>query len=579
VAFDFGAFMNVHPAVWTVVTLMLGAASAARAADDPAPLSLVDESVAICLEVPSAERTWTRLQSSQFVERLKEFPPFARLVQGGGFQKWLSVEDYVHRTTGRALSDHLRSACAESLVIAIYTVADQSPEGVVLARARSAESLAQTISAWETLEPQHQKQVKQHQGREYLRWTKSADSRDAIYYVVLGSTLALSDREHRIQQVIELSDPKSKSSARLWKASAAYQLSRSRLPQQAAAYVDLNPRQWDSVVASGVKDSPDGAWIPLVFQQVSAASAALRLDEEVVLDLVVETRNRPLSGLWKPVARATQRAGNWSSRIPATALLSISSRFNVAPLIQAWVTYAPEARTEDFARGRNLLKSLLQGHDPLTEVLPAVFSDWTISVVPSAEDAEAPVELVGQFALPESAAALSKSLDHGLLLGMSAVAATVSHRQPVTAKPVIVVSEGASVERIHALQGLPIWNPAASVSESVLRVGSSVQALSQIPSSPTSSEDRLAVNEQRYFARASQLIWFDSVQTRAVLSQRRESLARLVPSDSRERIARQLNRLEDVIRLFDSAFIAGHCEEDHLHVVLGVSLDRPVDSR
>ena len=89
-----------------------------------APLSLVHESAAVCLEVPQFGATWSRFQRSRLAARLKQFPPVERFLGGAGFQKWTLVEEHVRRTTGNPLSEHLLGAFSESLVVAVYL-----PEG------------------------------------------------------------------------------------------------------------------------------------------------------------------------------------------------------------------------------------------------------------------------------------------------------------------------------------------------------------------------------------------------------------------------------------------------------------------
>ena len=89
-------------------------------------------------------------------------------------------------------------------------------------------------------------------------------------------------------------------------------------------------------------------------------------------------------------------------------------------------------------------------------------------------------------------------------------------------------------------------------------------------------QGRLAGNAQRYFGSASQLAWLDAVQLRNVIGRHREWIAKQVASDSegRERARKHLAKIEDVVRIFDAAFLTLGFHEDHVRIVLGASLDR-----
>lgn len=569
----------------------------ASADDEVAPLDLVGAQVAVCLEVPRLGSTWSRFQRSQLWTRLKQFPPVERLLTGAGFQKWALVEEHVRSSTGKSLSEQLLGTFSESVVVAVYLADGASPQGVVVAQARDADALKQALQAWSLLEPQHDSRTKEHQGHAYVRRAKSVKSSEVVYYTTFGRTIALSDQERLIHQVIEFhagarqQPPLATKDPQVLGELALYRTNRSRLPvDDAAAFLFLNTRQWDKVVLDALAQSPDARWIQPAFRQVAAVAASLRLDDEVAVDLVADVTGGPVPPQWRQFVGGTRGGGSWEERVPAGAILAVSSRLELGPLIQAWLATSPHARTEEFARGRNLFKSLLLGRDLFTEILPRAGRDWTIHVAPAGGDAavESPVNLQGRFSLQGDAVggdevpAIDNSIDQTLQFGMTFIAAWLSHQRGAASDgPVIVESERSSAGQIRALKGIRNWSPGYLLSAQQLRVSTSRQELlatDPIPRDPEAGrKSRLADNARRYFGSTTQLAWIDAVRLRSLLAGQSDWIAgQIAPDapDGRVRLRKHLAKIEEVARIFDAAFLAARFDDDHVRIVFGAALDR-----
>jgi hypothetical protein len=571
-----------------------------NAEDDIDPLSLVSESAAVCLEVSRCEAVWTKLQSSRLAARLKQFPPVDRFLSGSGFQQWTLVDEYVRRTTGKALSEHLLGAFAESLVLAVYLPEGKPPEGVVIARARDSDALKQALRAWAILEPSQDSQSRDHRGHTYVRRAKSATSSQVVYYTTFGRTFAFSDHERLIQQVIDfqLSTNRKDSVAaedapRVLRDLKLYQTSKARLPADAAAFVYINPRRWDKVIDEAIRRESDATWIQPVSRHISAISGALRLDDEVVLDLVADTTSPDLPAAWRLFVASTNGGGDWQQRIPADSLLAVSSRLDVAPLIQAWLNSAPEARSEEFKRGRAVLKSLLLGSDFPTEILPRILRDWTIVLAPATDSNSdtVPLSVVGQFLLDSEKATADQTMtvqprvDNALQFGFTFVAALLSHqRGDSDSAPVLVETESIPAGIVRSLGGLPLWSPSYHVTSNQLTLATSrgalISHLSPTPKSESNRQSRLAACEQRYFQGTTQLAWLDAVAVRTLLNRQKDWIAGQLAassessSDGQQRVRKHLANIEQVANLFDAAFIAAQLHQDHVHIVLGAALDQ-----
>ncbi len=567
-------------------------------AAEVSPLDLVGESAALCLEVPRLAETWKRVESSRMAERVKAFPPFERFVRGPGFQQWTLIEKYVAHVTGQSLSDQLLGLCSESLVIVAYLPEGAKPQGLVIAQARDSASLRQAVDSWGKLEPQHVDQPQQHRGQSYIQRVKSAGSKEVLYYFVFDRTLVLSDQEFLVRQAIDFqqaavaraeSREPTVAAVRTLRESPLYRTARARLRDDSVAFLHVNARAWDKALREGAKNDPGTVPVLQVWQHVSALAASLRFDEGVALDIVAELDRERLPSGWTPFVQSSQATTGWVDRIPGDALLAISGRVDVGPLVQMWLAAMPEAKSDDFARGRRVLRSLLAGRDLFDDVLPAVLSDVTIqaSAQQNVAAGVAPFELLGSLTWRSSVKAASSteppalmnSLDNALQFGLNVLAGYLAHELPES--NVIVGSETSGETTIRWLNGLVPWEPAYGIVAHRLIVASSRASLSRglglaALSVAEPRPARLAKHEQRFFPTMTQLVWLDSAQTREALTKHSDWIATALAQrspESKPKIAARLSHFGEVLQLFDAAFLAGSLSEDHVRMVFGGALD------
>ena len=597
-----GEFMSiVRPLRLALVALSFASVigTAGLRAAEVSPLDLVGESAALCLEVPRLGETWQRIEHSRMAERVRAFAPFVRFVRGPGFQQWTQIEKYVTQATGQPLSEQLLGLCADSLVIAVYLPDGAKPQGVAIARARDSAALRQAVDAWGKLEPQHVDKSLQHRGQTYIQRAKSAGSKEVLYYFVVERTLVLSDQEALVRQAIEFqlaaaaraeSREPTVAVVRTLRESPLYRTARARLRDDSAAFLHVDARAWDKALQEGAKNDPGAVPVLKVWRHVSALAGSLRFDEGVALDVVAEFDREHLPSSWTKFVKSSQTTTGWADRIPTDALLAIAGRVDVRPLVQMWLAATPDAKTDDFARGRRVLRSLLAGRDLFDDVLPSVLSDVAIHASAQQDVAvgAAPFELLGVLTWkPEVEAAsstdhprLASSLDNALQFGLNFLAGYLAHELPESS--VIVGSETTGETTIRRLRGLSLWEPTYGIEAQRLIVSSSraklkrglADATSNSPAAGRSS--RLAKHEQRFFSAMTQLIWFDSVQARQALARHSDWLATTLAQrspESKPQIALRLSHLGEALQLFDAAFLAGSLSDDHVRVVIGGALD------
>lgn len=598
-----------RPRRWLPVVLCFVTLLAARnlPAVEVSPLDLLTESVAVCLEVPHPEATWQLIEKSRLAERVRAFAPFQRLLLGSGFQQWSAIENYVAQATGLPLSEQLRGLCAQSLVLAIYLPEGAKPQGMLIVRSSDEATLSRSIAALSKLEPQYINQPQQHLGKAYIKRSKSPESKQALFYVIFDQTLVLSDQEGLVQQAIELQElalaraelgASAKVRVRTLRESETFQAARKRLPNNSAAFIHVNGRAWDKTLHDGVPHDPAAAALLEVWRCVSALAGSLRFDEGLALDVCAELDRPQLPSGWAEFVRSTQATttqaspslATWAERIPAEALLAVSMRADVRPLVQTWLATAPDAKSKDFVRGRRVFKSLLGGRDLFEDVLPALLSNITIhaSAPIQTSNRAVPFELLGQLSWPlantatgssQNSPTFTASLDNALQFGLNFVTSYRAHEQPESKAIVCSKAMDGVVQRW--IDGLPLWEPGFAVTAEHLFIASSRAELARglltaEPAQKHVASPRLAEHERRFFAGTTQLVWLDSAQTRTALTKHSRWIANALAGhseNSKSEIASRLSHLQEILQLFDAAFIAGSLSDDHVRLTFGVALD------
>lgn len=595
------------------------------------PLDLVPESVALYIEIPNAASNVKRIVESKLAERAKSFPPLQQFVQGSGIQQWNKIEKAVEGVSGKPLTDLILGACSESVVIAVSIPDDSNPKGVVIARAREAAAIEQAIETWRRLSPKQIEETRRHLNRDYIRRAKSSNSEDAIFFAIINRLLVLSDQEEPILTAIKLhesaqnkltSPTESKPLRRSINEADIHRSSRQKLPVDAIAYLHIPARRWDRVLNEGARKDPESVPFVEAWKHVDSLNAALRFDEGFTLDAFLQLDQDHLPAIWKEVATLNHSTSklsgitkneqhvalndsetktSWSSVLPQNAVLAICGRSNFKPLLTWWTNSAKEAKQDEFIRNRRILKSLLLGRDFFDEVFPTVLNQVTmVATSTEAPDPQtAPFDVTGHFkwshlinsdSSSPNSNQLHRSIDNGLLFGMNYVSAYLAHQSPESR--VQVNSEESTSDTLRWLDGFAQWQPAYRIDSTSLTITSSKSRLNESSlrlrirgedahkvndaDSTTGSSRRLAAFESRFFPDVTQLIWLDSNQARKVLTTHREWIVSNVSQRSREPrelIASRLNRVVEVLGLFDGAFIASKIELDSLTVKFGFALD------
>jgi len=562
---------------------VLGTTAMVVADEALSTLDLVSEDAAFCLEVPHLSETWTMLESSPLMDRIRAIPAYQRMLESHGFQQWQAVEEHVSRQSGKKLSSQLRALFGKSLVVAIYVPSAGEPEGILIGEATDAVTVERALTTWNKLDPNEVISARTHHGVAYHQRKKHANANESIFVATLDRWFAASDHESLIQDVIDRFprttgvDARSTAAGSL-RQSPLFSQNRQRFKTDGAAYLHVNARPWDRGLEEASRDEHELINPAAVWKHVSAVSGCLQFDRGVVCEAIVELDTTRLPGGWSQFVATAATDPSWSRRVPPEAILAISGHLELTPVIRHLLSQVAPGDQTELVRNRRIVQSLLGGQELFDVVLPTLARNFCGCLVTRKDDQTKRVVLDGSLGFSLNTlnnSKFSQDTVHGLETALNLLAAYFSaegpnivtvQREQTGSALLRWLSESAPFPIAFGLKGQNLV-----VAGSQERLRKSLDSLDR-----PGPQTRLADYAKRYFPQANQLIWFDTAQTRQLLERSGPDIAHLFSHGSEDESSRLANRFEQVrpvLGLIDSLFIAGQVESDHIRVVFGGGLD------
>jgi hypothetical protein len=559
-------------------------AATSTAEENISPLDLVSSDAALCIEIPHINETWTKLENSPLMERLRGIPAWQRLLESHGVQQCQMIDEYVARQTGQRLSVQLRALVGRSLVLAVYVPADGPPRGILIGEAIDRTAIEKAIATRNKFEPNEVTSLKTHGGIRYEQRKKHASDAQSIFVATFDRWFAISDEELLIHDVIDrfalatgtattplATEPLGRTKA--------FVQNVERLKSGCSAYLYINARPWDRGLEEASRDERGPINPAMIWKHFSAVSACLQLEQGVVCEAVVELETSRLPSGWSQFVTTASIDPEWRRRIPSEALLAVGGHLELAPFLRLLVSQVPPRDQPELAKNRRIAQSLLGGHELLEVVLPALARDFCGCIVARKDDRTTRMVLDGAVGFAANApgdAKLLSDVSHALDTGLNVLAAFFSaesreaitvEREQTASQQLSWLSAGAPVQVAFGLKGDNLV-----IAGSPERLRRSFDMLDR-----GGSHARLTDHSERFFSKANQLVWFDTAVTRELLRHRSSDIAQFFVHGSTEESLRMVNRFEQVrpvLGLVDSLFIAGRIESDHIRVTFGGGLDR-----
>ncbi len=576
-------------------------------------LRFVGADASICVEASQLGERLPALTRSTLLGRLQNSSIYREWLKSTDYQKLEHARETVEKLTGKPIGQFAAELFGESLVLALYPVADGKLAGVLLTRAASEEVLEAALDAWRRAEPWELTRI-EHAGQTYFRRAKPAKGKqrgEIQYYVAIGRLFAISDRESLIRQVIDLSQAPLKNKRTNTKTvgganrenlfdSAFYQRARRSLSRDSVASVYVNPRQLDDLVKPKPHEpSPPQALVEL-WRRCESLVFGIRLDEEgIVLEAVAHYKASDASAQWSRLIEKTSGPPDFLQKVPRHALAAVAGRHDLAGLARLFleqIKRAPESKRQQFNNLRQVARGLLLGLDLFDDVLPSLKANWGLYVVPAQQsrgDAP-PVDGLMAFELPADAkpssgdgkANLRDALHNGLNTGLNLLTALHNGTSP----KVLAIVRNRKVSRppqtdtvlLRWIEGFGPYQPAYAITPDHLVFSSSPKLIEEFLSAETGkrliSDPKFRRWRESFFPQANQIVFVNVAEVRDFIAAEREYFVRqAIRSESitAAEAKKRLKRLDDLLQLVDGAFIAGRIADDHVRLVLGVALDEP----
>lgn len=566
-------------------SLLSGSCQPRAWADEPELTSLLGADVGVCVEVRDLRKHLHDVPSAEWFRRLRELSLVKRWQQGPEFARWQVGQSSLTALVGQPLDQFVPELFGESVVLAVSPAKTGSPLAVLLSRAAKDDTWDRVLALWDQLEA-HDVQTRSALGHSFQlrrKKTNGVTTGPDLFTVKLGRTLAISEREELILEII--SRAAASPPASLTKSldqSSEYRRARSALPETCAVRVFVNPRRWEDELS---KDSSVSTWLMPLWQQLEWLSAGLELRDGLVGHAVIHHKTDGLPNVWQRFVEASQTSSDLAMRLPANAVCAGEVR--IAPDLLSWLRTLDESEKvqRDWQTFGKVARGLL-GRDLFEDVLPYARPSVGGVIVPKkpVEERSAPIDglLAWQFDLsdgPEKSdgqPALRESLDGALLTLLNFAAVSHNSRNPETSATLRV--EHRESLTIKWLDRLPPYRPAFGIDSEHLLLATDPTLISEFHrrssgGNSLDSEPLFAAVRSRHFAEHSHWLFVNSRVAREFLAEQHEPLSRQVAHWRKlapPSVAAQLNRVSEVLKPFDAAFLAAKVSPGEIRFTAGV---------
>lgn len=576
--------------------LLLQAAGPARAQDDRDNLlGLIGADAGLCIEVKDLKKHLPQIEHSEFFRRLQQLDLYQSWVGSEHYRQLLMARASVERLTGRPFGETIGDMFGESVVVAVYPATDGQAAGVLVTRASGPEAIRSALDAWNRAEP-HRTETLEHLGQVYHARTRASASQlgasATIYYVTLGRNLALSDSESRIRQVIELEAAShSDDSATKTGGAAAlidtekFQQARESLSSDSIASAYFDPRSWDGFLDFESDDSYRHRALCAIWRRCESLIAGVRLSDGPVLELIVHYDGADASPKWDRFIERAQGDADFRHRVPRRAIAAVAGRHDIGGLKKLIPEFLPQRMQRQWDNYLATARGLLFGLDLFDDVLPELEPNWGAYIVPGTPERianGAPLDGLIAFQLPdpehdevgETGLSLRAALDNALRASLNLI--ILNNDDTTQSEPAVVRSEKRDGVMVHWIEGLESYQPAYALGEEYLLIASTPELISECltirPEESLAAVPRIECARQEYCPLDNQLLYVDVVDLRNLIADQRELFihhATTTHGWPLEWAKYELERVEDVLQLVDTAFLAGQINEHRLHIVLG----------
>jgi hypothetical protein len=439
-----------------------------------------------------------------------------------------------------------------------------------------------------------------HRGHDYFKRSRTKPKHRALetlYYLRLGHIFAVSDKESMIRRVIDLqssahgkpADPAANESAATTRSlfdSELFKRSQQDLSPRCVARAYFNPRAsaMSQKLFSGKGDDPVQRLLAEYWKRCEAIGLGLRYDNGLVVEVNVDCGAADAKS-----PKLAAEPSNFSKRIPKAAAVAISARTDLRRTLQLLANLVPERERAKWPAVRQVARGLLQGRDPLDDVLPALGPNWIACLVPrKAGNGDFPAD--GLFALefaskhqqqPSSEkTSLRDALDNALSTAVNYWAATHNEKSNANAAVVKTEKQGPSITRW--IENMGQFEPSYALRSDAIAIASSRGLAREFAGAePTAASSPFDNVQAKFLRNENQLLFIDFAALRNMFREHRAFFVRhsgASDAAKNDEAEKRLARVDEVLRIFDVGFLAAQVDARRTRLVAGGVLSDPAKS-
>lgn len=562
-------------------------AATAQAAPDSL-WSLVRKDVGLAVELRDWQTHRHTLAKSPLAERLQTHPLWKSLLGGSDWKKLIELEVIAQSLTGSGLVDLTDAWLGQQAVLALYPQSAEVSEAVLLLRLASSAEGDRLRTAWEKLDRRESVLTKRGSDSYYIsRRVTGQDPAPPLYFAALNDTLVISDSLQMLELVFDLraqQGPGSLTELRgftRWNEMLSEALPL-RLYLQPDAWKFLGTEVYDETSKDPLQHLLLRGWV-----RCEAIGVGLQWEPDLLVKAFAYFPEAVDSPGWQQFAKRMAGPPQLVERTPANALLMVAARHD---LPGAWQAVQPEMarmKGQGFHGGRQLLRGLLQGYDPLTDVLAHLPADYGLCVLAdTAPSATTPIPLTAIFALqiPADEQVPAKgniTLRNALQNALHTALGYLSAMEAGPDGEMLEVQSAPLAEStdFESLSGLPYVQPGYGFSGNWLLFASHPHSAQHWhllrPDLSMAQAAWYQTLSQRYFPRAGQVLIWNVQELRQFGTQHKSRLSSTLQTWhglTPEAADRTLERIGDWLKLTDLVFAAVTVGDDTIEFVMGTQV-------
>ncbi len=538
-------------AMWLLVCCAASSNLTLAAAEPSELSSFLPRPAALYLEITAPDLVWTAWPQALLYRRAQHIGVMDLLERESTLQRWRKTDAEVSAATKTGLFDHVRGLCAQGLGLAVFVPEQGEPQGLWLSRARSAETIQTTLTAWDQVEPAQRTAKQTTAGQTYfVRTVRPGKSERRLYYAVRNEYLALSDHEALVAECADRLATTAPAERDTPAQIRAHVFPSAKTPP---VWLTCSPRAWDRLLMAEPAREPAERKLRDLWKSIDAIAMSLDWTEglAVTLAATLDPSAVQTSGWRAAVAsRPVEALSVWTTADSAS-LFIVGGSFRPAWFLQHFRSLLNEKEQRDWDRGLVVLRGVLLNQSPEDDIAAALFHDWGFWGA-LRQPTKMPLQatdwlLVAQHQLADSTSASqsTQAIDEALMLALQGLGLQANVTDPD--RPVHVERIEDPQSRTRRLVGRPDLDLGYRLASSRLTIGFPASTLTATPITSTAPRHQWL---QTVHSRPLAFAWCDLVRVRQAFGLISMTPAKLL--DARD--PRGWGRLFDqVAALFDAS--------------------------